>query len=91
MVEDYDWDTYEILKEQLIFQLPKIEFNILNLEHSEHVADALDNLFDIFHSYQTTSKYLNLKPLYQLTLKAETIISSLQSDIKIVQESIVEW
>ena len=91
MAKEYDWDTYEILKEQLISQLPCIESNILNLDKSEFVKDAIDELFQTFSSYRTTSHYLNLTPLYELTSKVEIVLASLRDDIKIVQESIIEW
>ena len=91
MADEYDWDTYEILKEQIVQQLPRVEANILNLNKSEFVEDAINDLFQIFTNYQVTSEYLNLKPLYKLTSKVEVVLSSLKNDKVVVQESIIEW
>ncbi|MEA1956056.1 MAG: HDOD domain-containing protein [Campylobacterota bacterium] len=91
MVEEYDWDTYEMLKEQIIQQLSRIESNILDLDKPELVADAINELFQAFTNYQSTSQYLNLKPLYKLSAKVEVVLASLRDDMKIVQESIIEW
>jgi len=91
MAEEYDWDTYEILKEQLISQLPQVESNVVNLDNAEFVKDAIDGLFQAFTSYQVTSEYLNLTPMYELTSKVEIVLSSLRNDTKIIQESIIEW
>lgn len=91
MAEQYDWDTYEILKEQLVEQLSKVEANILDLAKADKVENAINELLQLFSSYQITSEYLRLKPLYELTLKVEVVLSSLRDDMKIVQESIIEW
>ena len=43
---DYDWDIYEVFKEQLDRQLPHIEYNILVLEQKDLVSDSIDELFN---------------------------------------------
>jgi len=91
MADQYDWDTYEILKEQIVQQLPRIEANILDLSKADKVANAINELLQVFTSYQMTSKYLHLTPIYKLTSKVEVLLSSLRDDMKIVQESIIEW
>ncbi len=92
MSQNYDWDTYELFREQLIEQLPKIEANILNLDKPNSAQDAIDELFRAFHSYKPIAEYLNLPSFHELVKKAETVLSALRSDSKkIVQESIIEW
>ena len=91
MVTEYDWDTYDILKEQLIQQLPRIESNILNLDKADVVANAISELLQAFSIYHVSSEYLNLIPLYKLSSKVEIVLSSLKNDTRAVQESIIEW
>jgi len=91
MVEEYDWDTYDILKEQLIKQLPKIELNILNLTKSNYSNLAIEELFLIFTNYKNTSKYLRLSPLYQLSSKVIMVIASLRNNNRVIQDSVIEW
>jgi len=91
MDQEYDWDVYEVFKEQLDFQLPYIEEHILALDNKEFVANSLDALFRFFHSYKATSAYLSLIPLNTLVCKVETIISSLKDTQRVVQDDIIEW
>lgn len=91
MEEEYDWDIYDVFKEQLDLQLAHIENHILSLEEDEHVADSLDELFRYFHTYKATSSYLSLTPLYDLVCKCETVLSSLRENRQAVQESVIEW
>jgi HD-like signal output (HDOD) protein/HPt (histidine-containing phosphotransfer) domain-containing protein len=92
MGQNYDWDTYEFFRDQLVEQLPKIEANILKLDKPNYASDSIDELFRSIHSYKPIAEYLGLKPFYILLKKAETVLSSLRKDSKkVVQESIVEW
>ena len=91
MEEEYDWDIYEIFKEQLDIQLPQIEAHILALSSEEDLAESLDELFRFFHTYKASSAYLELTPLHKLVSKAETVLGSLREEKKLVSESIIEW
>ncbi len=89
--DGYDWDIYEIFKEQLEQQLPKIESNILLLNNEKEVGDAIDDLFRTFHSYKPTSEYLQLKPMHRLVMMTETVLSTLRNEKTVVQDSVIEW
>jgi len=91
MIEEYDWDIYDMFKEQLDIQLPHIEYNILILEQETLVFDALNELFRYFHSYKASSGHLSLMPFYHLVCKVETVLSALREEKKIVSESIIDW
>lgn len=89
--DGYDWDIYEIFKEQLEQQLPKIESNILLLNNKNEVVDAVDDLFRTFHSYKPTSDYLQLQPMHSLVSKTEIVLSTLREEKRVVQDSVIEW
>jgi len=91
MNQDYDWDIYEVFREQIELQIPKIESNILLLNNEKDVSDSIDELFRTFHTYKATSLYLSLLPLSNLVSRVETVLSSLRNEKKIVQDSIIEW
>jgi len=91
MIEEYDWDIYEIFKEQLDLQLPQIEAHILGLDKEELLKDSLDELFRFFHTYKASSAYLELTPMHTLVSKAETVLGSLREENSLVSESIIEW
>lgn len=91
MEEEYDWDVYDIFKEQLDIQLPHIEEHILALENEKFIVNSLDELFRFFHTYKATSAYLSLMPLYDLVCKVETVISSLKETKGVVHDSVIEW
>ena len=91
MNDDYEWDIYEVFKEQIEDQMPHIESSILELDKESNVGNAIDDLFRVFHNYKATASYLKLTPLQELSHKAETILGSLREDKKIVQDSIIEW
>lgn len=92
-VEEYDWDIYDLFKEQITSQLPHIQYHILILEQKDTLAvtDSLNELFRYFHTYKATSSYLSLIPLYKLVCKTETVLCSLRENKQIIQESIIEW
>ena len=91
MTSEYDWDIYEIFREQIELQIPKIESNILLLNDKQHLDDSINELFRTYHSYKATSSYLSLIPLNNLVNRVEIILSSLRMEQKIVQDSIIEW
>ena len=91
MDDGYDWDIYELFKEQIEQQLPSIESNILLLNKQDSVLDAIDDLFRTFHTYKPTSEYLRLTPMYKLVSKTETVLATLRDEKKIVQDSVIEW
>jgi len=91
MEEEYDWDIYDMFREQLELQIPTIETNILLLDKHDSYLDATDEVFRTYHSYKATSSYLRLTPFNELVSKAETVLSSLRDSKKIVSESIIEW
>lgn len=91
MAQEYDWDIYDIFKEQLDLQLPQIESHILSLDKRESIEDNIDDLFRAFHNYKATSKYLSLTPFSELVIKVENVLSSLREDSSVLQDSIVDW
>jgi len=91
MSEEYDWDIYEMFKEQIDIQLPQIEAHILVLDDQERVKESVDELFRFFHNYKATSSYLGLTPLHKLVSKVETILGTLREENRVVQEAIIEW
>jgi len=91
MKEEYDWDIYEMFREQLEIQIPVIENNILLLNKQDTCVDATDELFRAFHTYKATSAYLLLKPLNQLVSKVETVLNTLRENKTVVSEAIIEW
>jgi len=91
MDDGYDWDIYELFKEQIEQQLPSIESNILLLHKQDCVEDAINDLFRTFHTYKPTSEYLRLTPIYRLVSKTETVLATLRDEKKVVQDSVIEW
>ena len=91
MEEEYDWDIYEMFREQLELQVPTIETNILLLNKIDTLGDAIDELFRTYHTYKATSAYLNLSPLNELVTKVEMVLNTLREERKVVPESIIEW
>jgi len=91
MEEEYDWDIYEMFKEQLEIQIPTIEANILLLDKQDFYLSSIDELFRTYHSYKATSAYLSLIPLNKLVSKVETVLSTLRDAKKLVSESVIEW
>ena len=91
MEEEYDWDIYEMFREQLEIQIPNIEANILLLDNPNSYLDAIDELFRTYHTYKATSAYLSLTPLNELVSKVETVLNTLRDEKKIVSESVIEW
>jgi len=91
MEESYDWDIFEIFKEQVEIQLPSIEQQILLLEDKDAKSDAIDEIFRAFHSYKPNADYLQLQPFHELITKGENVLSVLREDTKLVSESIIEW
>ena len=89
--EEYDWDIYEVFKEQVEDQMPSIEASILKLNKEDVVGDAIDDLFRVFHNYKATANYLKLSPLQDISHKAETVLGSLREEKKVVQDSVIEW
>ncbi len=91
MLNDYDWDVYDVFREQIDYQLPIIEANILLLDKEDYVVKGVDELFRIFHTYKATSAYLSLKHFNNLVSKVETILGSLREEQRVVPEFIIEW
>lgn len=91
MSEEYDWDTYEMFKEQIDIQLPQIESYILDLDKEDLVINAIDELCRTFHNYKEISSYLSLMPLNKIVIKVEAVLKSLKEEKVVVQESIIEW
>jgi HD-like signal output (HDOD) protein len=91
MSEEYDWDIYEVLRDQLEAQLPVIHDHIRLLSHEEHTSSSLNELFRQFHTYKSSTAYLKLSNLNRLVKKVETVLSSLREKQNTVQESVIEW
>ena len=91
MEESYDWDIFEIFKEQLEIQLPKIEQEILLLDDQKTKNDAVNEIFRTFHTYKSNTDYLQLQPFYTLVSKSEDVLSALREDKTLVSEAIIEW
>ncbi len=91
MNENYDWDIFEVFKEQIEIQLPKLEQQILLLDKKETKTDAVNELFRAFHTYKPNTDYLHLQPFYELVHKVETVLSILREDKSAVSESIIQW
>ena len=91
MDNEYDWEIYEVFREQLELHIPVIESNILLLNNENQVGDSIDELFRTFHSYKATSSYLSLKPIHNLVSKVEIVLSSLREEKKVVPDSIIDW
>ena len=94
MSESYSWDVYDVCKEQLDLQIPKIEECILNLNNINKVQDCVDDLFRIFHSFKPSAQYLALTPFHKLAAKVESVLGSLRdkkNETLIVQGSVIVW
>jgi len=91
MEEEYDWDIYEMFREQIEVQVYSLEANILLLNNADTFLDAINELFRAFHNYKATSAYLHLTPLNELVSKVEVILNTLRDEKKIVSDSILEW
>ena len=80
-----------MFRDQLESQLPLISANISVLKEQKSNPEALNELFRYFHTYKSSSAYLNLTLLNELVSKTETVLSSLRERNSVVQESIIEW
>ena len=58
MAAQFDYEIFEMFKEQFFNQLPEIESNILLLDKDDDFKDATDNLFRYIHNYKATSSTL---------------------------------
>ncbi len=91
MATEYEWDIYRVFREQIEDSLPQLEIDISNLYSQKNAGEAIDNLFRAFHNFKATADYLSLKPLKELSHRAETVLSTLREDKRVVEESIIEW
>jgi len=91
MNESYDWEVYEMFRDQIESQIPILRENILLLEDKSSSKEALDMLFRAFHTYKSSSAYLYLTPLNELVSKTEIVLSSLREKKSVVEKSVTEW
>ena len=91
MSVEFDYEIFEMFKDQFLTQLPVIEQNILMLNNEAHYSEALDDLFRYFHNYKATASYLGLTHILELVTKTESVLNILRDDNLIVDESIIEW
>jgi len=91
MAVQFDYEIFEMFKEQFFNQLPVIEQNILMLDKPDEYKDATDNLFRYIHNYKATSNYLGLDSIYILVCKTESVLTILRESEHAIEESIIEW
>ena len=91
MKEEYDWEVYEMFKDQLEREIPTISLNISLLREEKDISEIVNQLFRNFHTYKSLSAYLNLLTLNKLVSKTEIVLSSLRDKKETLQESIIEW
>jgi len=89
--EEYDWEVYEMFKDQLEREIPTISLNISLLREEKDISEIVNQLFRNFHTYKSLSAYLNLLTLNKLVSKTEIVLSSLRDKKETLQESIIEW
>ena len=87
----FDYEIFEMFKDQCIAQLPAMEKKVLSLSKPDEYEENLNDLFRIFHNYKSTSKYLGLDTIYALVKKAEDVLGGLRNLQSLNDESIVEW
>lgn len=91
MNKEYDWDVYEIFKDQIFSQISLIQKDILLLKDKNLRKDSIDQLFRYFHTYKSSSSYLSLTPLNQLVSKTEVVLSLLREKETLLNSTIIDW
>ena len=88
---NFDYEIFEMFKDQCYAQLPSMEEKILHLSNPEKFDEATNDLFRMFHNYKSTTKYLGLDNIYSVVDKTEHVLSSLRSLDVLHDEDIIEW
>ena len=91
MSEEYDWEVYEVFKEEMSLQLDNTKEHIHSLSEKELVYESINTLFRTYHSYKATSHYLSLLPIHKLSSRVEDVLSSMRDAKETVDNSIIEW
>lgn len=89
--DDFEYELYEIFKEQFINNMVQIENNILELENSEHDKKAINNLFRIFHTLKANSQYFHFESMSIVADKTEKVLASLREGSAFSDISVIKW
>jgi len=88
---NFDYEIFEMFKDQCYAQLPSMEEKILQLSNPENFDESTNDLFRMFHNYKSTTKYLGLDNIYDVVDKTEHVLSSLRDLDVLHDEDIIEW
>lgn len=88
---NFDFEIFEMFKDQCYAQLPTMEAKILGLNNKEGYADRVNDLFRMFHNYKSTSEYLGLDTIATVVGKTEDVLGGLRNLEQLNDDGIVEW
>jgi len=91
MATNFDYEIFEMFKDQCYAQLPSMEAKILSLENSAVYKENINDLFRMFHNYKSTSKYLGLESISELVTKTEDVLGGLRNLNQLNDEGLIEW
>jgi len=91
MATNFDYEIFEMFKDQCYSQLPAMESKILSLEDPEVYKENINDLFRIFHNYKSTSKYLGLDNIYKVVKKTEDVLGGLRNLSQLNDEGLIQW
>ncbi|MBU1658031.1 HDOD domain-containing protein [bacterium] len=88
---DFEYEIYEIFKDQFINNMVHIENGISDLQNPESYESAVNNLFRIFHGIKANSRYFHFEAITTVVDKVEKVLSSLRDVNGPADTNIVEW
>jgi len=91
MPATFDYEIFEMFKDQCYSQLPTMESKILSLEDPVNFKENINDLFRIFHNYKSTTKYLGLDSIYKVVNKTEDVLGGLRSSSSLKDENVIQW
>ena len=88
---NFDYEIFEMFKDQCYAQLPSMEEKILELNNNERYSELVNDLFRMFHNYKSTTKFLGLDNVYAVVTKTEDVLSGLRGLDSLQDEDLIEW
>jgi len=88
---NFDYEIFEMFKDQCYSQLPSMEKKIIGLTDQDDYSENINDLFRMFHNYKSTSKYLGLDNIHSLVKKTEDVLGGLRNLQALNDEGIIEW
>lgn len=88
---DYDYEIYEIFKDQFVDDVTNIENSIDELESAADYKDAVNNLFRIFHGIKANCGYFEFEEILPIAVKVEKMLSALRHESGPADIDTINW